>query len=401
MLKVQFPFNQEGGNIENENNEVVENQNPVDSVQEPAPVDEPTGATSEATEAPQEPTTTESTPAVETATEEAPTAPEVNYVQWYNEEFGTSFESLEDLKQTVTTNQEAPKPTSESEDPQMAAFKRFQDETGKGMEEFVQLSKNWSEVDTLTAVRNLVVEEHKPLTLKPRQIDALIEKKYGVDISDGIEDMDDVDVMQLQLDAEKYKLTKKEEYDKYFTPTQQPEPNQSAESVSGDEVVVNGQRMSKGEYEELRQAYLTERSNALKEIKEVAFGITIDDNGEKKPMDFKYVYTDEDRAFASSLSEDISQIPEQFLKEGRFQHQDFNEGLIWMFPENREKLLKPLLEAAFAAGVDQTLKESRNVNFSQSRAANPEPVRSGVDVGTIKRTLGGGPSIKFHLNPKN
>ena len=409
MLKVQFPFNPEGFNSGTEKSQENNQSQQVEAqaeppVQQEEPQVQPEQETEQVVEGEvaqkglDETAPVDAPPPNRRETQESEPA-KPNYLEWYNNEFGTSYESVDEIKQATLEKNKPAEP--EPADPQLAAFKNFQKETGGGMEEFVQLSKNWSEVDTLTAVKNLIVEEHKPLTLKPKQIEALIEKKYGVDVSDGIEDLDEVDVMQMELDAEKYKLSKKAEYEKYFNTQPAQTPNKSAESESGDEVVVNGQQMSRREYDMLRQAYLTERQEALKQIKETAFGITVDENGEKKPMDFKYVYTDEDRAFASSLSEDISAIPEKFLKDGKFDHQDFNEGLIWMFPENRERLLKPLLEAAFAAGVDQTLKESRNVNFNPSRPAKPEPVKNGVDVDTIKRALGGGPTIKFSLNPKN
>lgn len=404
MFKVQFPFNdgekdpiQEpnpnedpangvtGGVPENENNDGGKDQPPTS----------PDAGSHE--------NKGEAQPASDAAGGGQPEPEQPDFVSLYNKQFGTDFKSIDDIKnigKETEVKKSVPKPEQpkEPEDKDLQAFNKFRKETNLGFKDFSELNKDWDKVGTLDAVRSKIREENKGMSLTNSQIDKIIAKKYQIDLSEGVDGLDEDDQLTLQIDANKFIQDKKSLLEKYYTTEEKGDPEPGISQEDSEMVTVNGKQVPKSVYLEQRQAYLNERNNALKEIQEASFGITIDEKGEKKELNFKYEYTDEDRVFASSLSEDISSIPQKFIKEGKFNHKDFNEGLNWMFPEFREKAIQSLLDSAFAAGIDSAIKDERNVNFDKRPAPKQHKEENTIDVDKIRNALGGGLKMKFPFN---
>ena len=325
-------------------------EKPVDELPVDPPTDEPT-----------EPPVSE--PPIEPTIEEPPTEP--------------TTENKPDLKL----------------DDELQKIYDFKTETGRGLDDYLALKKDWSKVKDLDLLKNKIKEENSSIDLSDEQLNLLIEKKYDVDLADGFEDMTEADKLMLKLEASKERESLKELQDKYNTPLEQP-TEKPIEQVQVDAETVklsNGEVVNKAEYNTARKAYLDSRQKALSEIKSSSINLEVGTGDDKTTENFEYIYEEADKHSMLSLSENVApSIYQSYVDDkGELNHKQLNEDLWWSRPENRNKAIEKMLSSARSKGIEEVLKQETNVNFdTRTRDAQPNqiaPIYTGEDdVVTVK-----------------
>jgi hypothetical protein len=197
----------------------------------------------------QEPVVTPPAPAVEPETPpqpETPPAPVVAAV----------------IEQPVTVPKLEPA-VVKFDDPELQEFYDFkQNNKGSGMTDYLESKKDWNEVTDLQVLMSKIKQDNKSVALTDAQLVSLVEKNLDVDLSEGIDSLDESELLSLKLEAGRERSRLQEEQQKYSTPKDGNTTTANTIEAAPDTVTLtNGHVMSKTEYEQSRNLY----KNSIKE----------------------------------------------------------------------------------------------------------------------------------------
>ena len=247
---------------------------------------------------------------------------------------------------------------NEDLDPEVATYLKYKKETGRGIEDFIQLNKDYDSMDQ----DQLLFEYHKGVD-KDLDIDDIkfdLESKFAYDA-----DYDDEkDIKKKQL-AKKRELTKAKEYfnglkEQYKVPLESREslvPNEEKETYEAYKSYKQAATQA-DEEQQKKSKYFSDKTNELFSDKFEGFGFNIDENKKVvyKPGDSTDLLKEQ-----SNLENFVSKFlnDEGYLKDAEAFHRSIAVA------SNPEKFAKFFYEKGMAEAVGSVARESKNIDMTR------------------------------------
>jgi len=314
-------------------------------------------------------------PVQEETVEEPAGLSEDDVRSFLSERYGREISSLDELNEVRETAPELPE--------DVAAYYKFKQETGRGLEDFMKVNRNLDEVngDALLKEYLLLTEDG----LDSEDVDMMMEE-YTYD-----EDLDDeADIKKAKL-AKKKAIAKAKKYfeeqkEKYQAPL---ESRGAASLEDSEEYQAYKQYVEQAktyqEEQKRRKEWFDEKTNEVFSDGFKGFEFSIDNKS--------YVYTPGDRTELKKLQ----QTPEAWLnkylddkglvKDAAGYHKSLAVAM------NPEKFAQFFYEQGQANAVDDVMRKTKNINMSE-RAAPQTTTKGGLKIRAVNQDSGRGLKIK-------
>ena len=315
-------------------------------------------------------------PAQEEAPAEEPAGLSEDEVRSFlSERYGREINSLDELNEARETAPELPE--------DVAAYYKYKQETGRGLEDFMKVNRNLDEADGDSLLKEylLITEDG----LDAEDVEMMMDE-YVYD-----EDLDD------EGDIKKAKLAKKKaiaKAKKYFE--EQKEKYQAPlESRGAGSLEDSEEYQAYKQYVEQAKTYQEEQKRRKEWFDEKTNEVFSDGfNGFEFSIDDKsYVYTPGDRTELKKLQ----QTPEAWLnkylddkglvKDAAGYHKSLAVAM------NPEKFARFFYEQGQANAVDDVMRKTKNINMSE-RAAPQSTTKGGLKIRAVNTDSGRGLKIR-------
>jgi hypothetical protein len=277
----------------------------------------------------------------------------------YFEKKGKKLTSVDDLFKEPETKED---PLSNVSD-DVKQFINYHKETGRGIEDFNALNKDYSKVSALDLAREKAIA-YSNGKLSKANVDQYLEKKLNVDLTD-TENLDDFDVIEIEGFSRDYLEQKISDQQKYKTPLER--------QADKDVVTLeNGIKMTKAEYDQRvlqHQEYVKNVTSSVDNIANSVFKVKVDENGTEKVLELDYEYNKEDKHKMVSYSADLDKAFQTLFgtDNGSIKYEDLNEGLYWADKNNREKAVSSIVHKALAKQAEDFAKLEHNFKFQDKK----------------------------------
>ena len=247
---------------------------------------------------------------------------------------------------------------NEDLDPEVATYLKYKKETGRGIEDFIQLNKDYDSMDQ----DQLLFEYHKGVD-KDLDVDDIkfdLESKFAYDA-----DYDDEKEIKKKQLAKKRELTKAKEYfnglkEQYKVPLESREslvPNEEKETYEAYKSYKQAASQA-DEEQQKKSKYFSDKTNELFSDKFEGFGFNIDENKKVvyKPGDSTDLLKEQ-----SNLENFVSKFlnDEGYLKDAEAFHRSIAVA------SNPEKFAKFFYEKGMAEAVGSVARESKNIDMTR------------------------------------
>lgn len=282
----------------------------------------------------EEPPTTPTEPTRETASVD-----ENSVLSYLKNEFGLEIKSLSDL----TVNKQLPEAVEQ--------FKKFNEETGRGIKDFYNLQRDWGKEDKDAVIKEYFRFKHPNLGDDDlnSQVDLL-----------RVTEEDEDNLSERELKKRKLEFNKvysdalsflSQKSDEYRTPL--------------DSQPAQVSKPSKEDIAKAHRPYWDARDNSLKQLNEISFNI--EDVGK-----ITLPVSDEDRAYVTEHTQTLDAFMKRFLnKDGKTMNTDrLVEDTLWSNPKIRQRMITSIIEQSQVLFLDEFSKKNRNVNLNDPSIAN-------------------------------
>tara|TARA_R110002020_G_scaffold60128_3_gene163227 strand:+ start:5887 stop:6978 length:1092 start_codon:yes stop_codon:yes gene_type:complete len=321
------------------------------------------------------------TPAVEENKEETPTEEfkikDEDVLSHIKDRYGKEINSLDELISERESSPELPE--------DVEAFFNYKKETGRGIDDFIKLNKDFDEMDSDTLLADYY--KHTEDGLDSDDINDLIDSKFGYD-----EDLDEESLIKKQKLAKKRELNKakkffKEQQESYKVPL---ESRKESDDLSSNEEY-------KAYRDKMKEAESVEAEN---QKKREWFSKKTDELFSDEFKGFEFSVNDEKFTFKPADAAELKeshQTPLNFIhkyigKDGLLEdavgyHKALSAAM------NPDKFAKFFYEQGQAAAVDGMAKKSKNIDMNTRRA--PEVTKKGgMQVRSLNQDSGRGLKIR-------
>ena len=252
-------------------------------------------------------------------------------------------------------------------DPEVATYLKYKKETGRGIEDFIQLNKDYDSMD-----QDQLLFEYRKNKDKDLDIDDI---KFDLDTQFGYDpDFDDEKEIKKKQLAKKKELTKAKEYfnglkEQYKVPLESRESFVSQEEKETYEAYKSyKQATTQAEEEQAKRSkYFADKTSELFSEKFEGFGFSLDEN---KKLVYKPSEAPDLLKEQSNLQNFVSKFlnDEGYLKDAESFHRAIAVA------SNPEKFAKFFYEKGMADAVDNVAKESKNIDMTrQATQVTPAP----------------------------
>lgn len=230
-----------------------------------------------------------------------------------------------------------------------------------------------------TAREKAIRESNGKITRE--NVDAYLEKKTGIILTDEEVELDEYD----EIDLEKFIGEFRDSFAKKTEVTEKV-AEENTQPIEELIEVENGFKIEKTVYENLQKAqeeYVSRMEKSVAEVTQTSFNIEFDNNGTKELVHLSYATTDADKQLMLSTAKDVNnEVDKMFRdKDGNFNDKQFAEGLLWLNPTAREKMINTLVHKAVAISTEKILKQEYNPNFQGAnfkQETNPQSTNKGT-----------------------
>ena len=291
--------------------------------------------------------------------------------------YGKEINSLDELISERESSPELPE--------DVEAFFNYKKETGRGIDDFIKLNKDFDEMDSDTLLADYY--KHTEDGLDSDDINDLIDSKFGYD-----EDLDEESLIKKQKLAKKRELNKakkffKEQQESYKVPL---ESRKESDDLSSNEEY-------KAYRDKMKEAESVEAEN---QKKREWFSKKTDELFSDEFKGFEFSVNDEKFTFKPADAAELKeshQTPLNFIhkyigKDGLLEdavgyHKALSAAM------NPDKFAKFFYEQGQAAAVDGMAKKSKNIDMNTRRA--PEVTKKGgMQVRSLNQDSGRGLKIR-------
>jgi len=271
-------------------------------------------------------------------------------LSYIGKRYNKEISNLDELFEQRSNNEEL--------DPEVSTYLKYKKETGRGIEDFIQLNKDYDSMDQ----DQLLFEYHKNVD-KDLDVDDIkfdLETKFAYDA-----DFDDEKEIKKKQLAKKRELTKAKEYfnglkEQYKVPLESREslvPNEEKESYEAFKSYK--QAASQAETEQQKKSkYFSDKTSELFSDKFEGFGFNIDENK-------KVVYKPGDSTDLLKEQSNLENFVAKFLNEDGYlkDAEAFHRSIA--VASNPEKFAKFFYEKGMAEAVGNVAKESKNIDMTR------------------------------------
>jgi hypothetical protein len=252
-------------------------------------------------------------------------------------------------------------------DPEVATYLKYKKETGRGIEDFMRLNKDYDSMDQDQLLFEYRKNQDKELDMDDIKFD--LENQFGYD-----SDYDDEKEIKKKQLAKKKELTKAKEYfnslkEQYKVPLESRESFVPQEEKENYEAYKSYRQATTQADEEQakRSKYFADKTSELFSEKFEGFGFSLDDNNKVvyKPAESPDLLKDQ-----SNLQNFVSRFlnDEGYLKDAESFHRAIAVA------SNPEKFAKFFYEKGMADAVGNVAKESKNIDMTrQATQVTPAP----------------------------
>lgn len=332
----------------------------------------------EVKDTPVEETSVENTPVEETSVEDTPTPLELNdenVLSFIKNKYGRDINSLDEL----TAAQE-----SEDMPEDVAAYYKYKKETGRGIDDYVKLSKDFNELNPDTLLREYLSATEEGLDSE--DIDMLMED-YSYD-----EDLDDdADIKKIKI-ARKKTIAKAKKYfneqkEKYRVPLES-----SGSSISESEAkdleaykqYIESSKTYEEEVQRKRDWFYKKTDNVFgSEFK--GFEFTLDDK--------KVTYSPGDATELKKAQSDPNNFIGRFLNDDGLMEDAVGYHKALSIAMNPDKFAKFFYDQGKAEATDDVMRKTKNINMSERKT--PEVTsKGGMQIKSLGNDSGRGLKIR-------
>jgi len=301
----------------------------------------------------------EATPEPE-AEPEAPTLSEDDVRSFLSNRYGREINSLDELAEVRETTPDLPE--------DVAAYYKYKQETGRGLEDFIKVNRNLDEADSDSLLKEYLLQTEDGLDAE--DVEMMMED-YKFD-----EDLDDeVDIKKAKLAKKKAVAKAKRFFEEQKEKYQAPLESRGAGSLEDSEEYQAykqyvEQAKTYQEEQKRRKEWFDEKTGEVFSEQFKGFEFNLNDKS--------YVYSPGDRGELKKLQ----QTPEAWLnkyldeqglvKDAAGYHKSLAVAM------NPEKFAEFFYEQGKAAAVDDVMRKTKNINMSE------RPVPQAVSKGEFK-----------------
>jgi len=313
--------------------------------------------------------------AVEEPTDQPAGLSEDDVRSFLSERYGREINSLDELNEARESAPDLPE--------DVAAYYKYKQETGRGLEDFVKLNRNLDESDGDRLLRDYLLETEEGID--DEDVDILLEE-YTYD-----EDLDD------EGDVKKAKLAKKKaiaKAKKYFEEQKEqykaPLESRGAGSLEDSEEYQSykqyvEQAKTYQEEQKRRKEWFDEKTNEVFSDGFKGFEFSIDDKS--------YVYTPGDRTELKKLQQTPEAWLNKFLDDSGLVKDAAGYHKSLAVAMNPEKFARFFYEQGQASAVDDVMRKTKNINMSER--PTPQSVsKGGLKIRAVNQDSGRGLKIK-------
>ena len=255
-------------------------------------------------------------------------------------------------------------------DDELKRIYEFKKQTGRGLDDFLALNKNWDEVSDIDILKDQIKGENKELNLNDEQVNLLLNKRLGIDTSEDLEELEEADKLMIKIEANKQRNAQKALQQKFNTPIEAPTPDKGqGQAVSDQITLANGEVMSKTEYERVRGMYVNAATDAVVKLQKETFSFETGSGDNKETVSTDFIVEKEDREEALNY---LMNLPPQVAQaysddKGNLDMEGLTKHALFANPKTSRKAIGFIQAQAYAAGVESVLKQETNVNFETKR----------------------------------
>jgi len=302
-------------------------------------------------------------------------------LSYIGKRYDREINSLDELIEQRNANEELPEDVS--------AFLKYKKETGRGMNDFIKINKNYDEVNDDQLLLEYYLEQNKGLD--PEDVSFEIEDKFSYD-----EDLDGEREIKSKKVAKKKELVKAREHfnslkEQYKVPLESRDsfvPEEERESFNSYKKTKEQRLQNEQELAERAKKFTSNTSKLFSENFE-GFGFNISE-------DNKVVYKPADSKTLLNEQSDLNNFVNKFTGEdGSIEdYEGFHRSIA--VASNPEKFAKYFYDKGMADAVGDVAKESKNIDMTrQSTKVTP---KEGVQVRSIDASRGNRLIIKKRKN---
>ena len=306
---------------------------------------------------------------------------EENIISYIKEKYDKDISSVNELL-TQQKNEELPE--------DVATFLKYKKETGRGLNDFISLNKNYDEVpeDQLLAEYYLDTEPH----LNEDDVKFKINHKFSYD-EDGDEDWEkkskQIAKKEELANARKYFNDQKSQYQ---TPVESTEPWVSEEDKKSYENYKNKSQEDESYLEDSKKKseFFSEKTNELFNDSFEGFKFNVNDS--------EYVYKPAEASKLKETQSDINNFIGMHLNEDGYvsDAESYHKSLAVAM--NPEAFAKYFYEQGKSDAVTDDAKKAKNIDMGGVRSA-PETVSSGgMKITAVNASHGNGLKIRSKKN---
>lgn len=314
-------------------------------------------------------------PVAEEPVEEPTGLSEDDVRSFLSERYGREITSLDELNEARETAPELPE--------DVAAYYKYKQETGRGLEDFIKVNRNLDEADGDSLLKEYLLITEDGLDAEDVEM-MMDDYKYDEDLDD------EADIKKAKLAKKKAIAKAKKYFEEQKEKYQAPLESRGAGSLEDSEEYQAykqyvEQAKTYQEEQKRRKEWFDEKTNEVFSDGFKGFEFSIDDKS--------YVYTPGDRTELKKLQ----QTPEAWLnkylddkglvKDAAGYHKSLAVAM------NPEKFARFFYEQGQANAVDDVMRKTKNINMSE-RAAPQTTTKGGLKIRAVNQDSGRGLKIK-------
>ncbi len=311
----------------------------------------------------------------ETAVDQPTGLSEDDVRSFLSERYGREINSLDELNEARESTPDLPE--------DVAAYYKYKQETGRGLEDFMKVNRNLDEADGDNLLKEylLITEDG----LDSDDVEMMMEEyAYDADLDD------EADIKKAKLAKKKAIAKAKKYFEEQKEKYQAPLESRGADSLEDSEEYQSykqyvEQAKTYQEEQKRRKEWFDEKTNEVFSDGFKGFEFSIDDKS--------YVYTPGDRTELKKLQQTPEAWLNKFLddkglvKDAAGYHKSLAVAM------NPEKFARFFYEQGQANAVDDVMRKTKNINMSE-RTTPQTTSKGGLKIRAVNQDSGRGLKIK-------
>jgi len=296
-----------------------------------------------------------------------------------SERYGREITSLDELNEVREAAPELPE--------DVAAYYKYKQETGRGLEDFMKVNRNLDEADGDSLLKEylLITED----ALDAEDVEMMMDDyKYDEDLDD------EADIKKAKLAKKKAVAKAKKYFEEQKEKYQAPLESRGAGSLEDSEEYQSykqyvEQSKTFQEEQKRKKEWFEEKTNEVFSDEFKGFEFSIDDKS--------YVYAPGDRTELKKLQQTPDTWLSRYVDENGLVKDAAGYHRSLAVAMNPEKFARFFYEQGQANAVDDVMRKTKNINMSE-RPAPQTTTKGGLKIRAVNQDSGRGLKIKSRRN---